>query len=191
MWMRNGQLVNLRQPSNKARMWKSPMNTTEHVKGRAGRLFMPKGSFLGKCPSKTPRGQGGALTASNACMLSPVQHCDPMDCSPPDSSVHGVLQARTLEWVVIPFSGGSSQPGIRPNLGLLPLLLCRQILCPLSRLAQPCLRNFRDCSETARWVGLPRRGLQSEMKAGQISGRRLQRADPHLLLCVKCCVCLP
>ena len=30
--------------------------------------------------------------------------CDPMDCSPPDSSVHGILQARILEWVAIPFS---------------------------------------------------------------------------------------
>ena len=36
--------------------------------------------------------------------------CDPMDCSPPGSSVHGILQARTLEWVVIPFSRGSSWP---------------------------------------------------------------------------------
>ena len=34
--------------------------------------------------------------------------CDPMDCSHPDSSVHGILQARILEWVAIPFSGGSS-----------------------------------------------------------------------------------
>ena len=30
--------------------------------------------------------------------------CDPMDCSPPDSSVYGILQARTLEWVAISFS---------------------------------------------------------------------------------------
>ena len=29
--------------------------------------------------------------------------CNPMDCSPPGSSVHGLLQARTLEWVAIPF----------------------------------------------------------------------------------------
>ena len=36
--------------------------------------------------------------------------CDPMDCSPPGFSVHGILQARILEWVAIPFSGGSSQP---------------------------------------------------------------------------------
>ena len=35
---------------------------------------------------------------------------DPMDCSPPDSSVPGILQARTLEWVAIPFCRGSSWP---------------------------------------------------------------------------------
>ena len=34
----------------------------------------------------------------------------PVDCSPPSSSVHGVLQARILEWVAISFSRGSSQP---------------------------------------------------------------------------------
>ena len=36
--------------------------------------------------------------------------CDPMDRSLPGSPVHGILQARTLEWVVIPFSRGSSRP---------------------------------------------------------------------------------
>ena len=44
--------------------------------------------------------------------------CKLVDCSPPGSSVHGILQARILEWVAIPFSQGS-------NLGL---LRCRQIL---------------------------------------------------------------
>ena len=34
--------------------------------------------------------------------------CDPVDCSLPGSSVHGILQARILEWVAIPFSRGSS-----------------------------------------------------------------------------------
>ena len=34
---------------------------------------------------------------------------DPMDCSPPGSSVHGILQARILEWVAISISRGSSQ----------------------------------------------------------------------------------
>ena len=36
--------------------------------------------------------------------------CDPMDSSPPGSSVHGISQARILEWVAISFSRGSSQP---------------------------------------------------------------------------------
>ena len=34
----------------------------------------------------------------------------PVDCSPPGSSVHGILQARILEWVAVPASGGSSWP---------------------------------------------------------------------------------
>ena len=46
--------------------------------------------------------------------VSVAQSClilyDPMDCSLPGSSVYGILQARTLEWVVIPFSRVSSQP---------------------------------------------------------------------------------
>ena len=36
--------------------------------------------------------------------------CNPVDCSFPGSSVHGILQARVLEWVAFPFSKGSSQP---------------------------------------------------------------------------------
>ena len=35
---------------------------------------------------------------------SVVTNCDPKDCSPPGSSVHGILQARILEWAAIPFS---------------------------------------------------------------------------------------
>ena len=38
--------------------------------------------------------------------------CDPIDCSPLGSSVHGILQARILEWVVISFSRGLPNPGI-------------------------------------------------------------------------------
>ena len=41
--------------------------------------------------------------------------CHPMDCSLPDSSVHGILQARILEWVAIPFSRRSSWPRIEPK----------------------------------------------------------------------------
>ena len=34
--------------------------------------------------------------------------CDPMECSPQGSSIHGILQARILEWVAISFSRGST-----------------------------------------------------------------------------------
>ena len=48
-------------------------------------------------------------------MLAKLLHscpilCDPVDCSPPGSSVHGILQARILEWVAVSFSRGSSPP---------------------------------------------------------------------------------
>ena len=38
--------------------------------------------------------------------------CDPMDCSPPGSSVRGILQARTLEWVAVPHPGDLPHPAI-------------------------------------------------------------------------------
>ena len=40
--------------------------------------------------------------------------CNPMDCSLPGSSVHGILQARILERAAIPFSQDLSDPGIKP-----------------------------------------------------------------------------
>jgi len=41
--------------------------------------------------------------------------CDSMDSSPPGSSVHGIFQARIVEWVAISFSRGSSRPRIEPG----------------------------------------------------------------------------
>ena len=64
--------------------------------------------------------------------------CDPMDCSPPGSSVHGILQARILEWAAISFSRGSSQesnPGL-PH--------CGQTLYPLSHQGSPEKISFRQ-----------------------------------------------
>ena len=52
-----------------------------------------------------------------ACMLTQLclTLCDPMDCSPPGSSVHGISPARILEWVAVSSSRGSSNPGIEPE----------------------------------------------------------------------------
>ena len=65
--------------------------------------------------------------------------CDAMDCSPPDSSVHGNLQARILEWIAMPSSRGSSRPRDRTHI---PYVSCpgREILyyyCHLGSLSLP------------------------------------------------------
>ena len=46
------------------------------------------------------------MLAAQSCLTL----CDPMDCRPTGSAVPGILQARILEWVVSPFSRGSSRP---------------------------------------------------------------------------------
>ena len=45
--------------------------------------------------------------------------CDPVECSPSGSSVHGILQARILEWVAISYSRGSSHPRDRTQVSFL------------------------------------------------------------------------
>ena len=67
----------------------------------------------------------GKMDTQSSCKTFPIFHvsyglcsvtqscptlCDPMDCSPPGSSVHGIVPARILEWVAMPFSRASSQP---------------------------------------------------------------------------------
>ena len=72
-----------------------------------------------------------ALGVIQACVCSVAPLCQTlcghMDCSPPNSSVHGILQARILEWVAISFSKGSSlTQGL--NLCLYVSCIGRQIL---------------------------------------------------------------
>ena len=62
---------------------------------------------------------------------SPVL-CNPMDCSPPGSPIHEILQARTLEWVAMPFSRDLTSSGMEAS-----LLHCRQILYHLSHQGSP------------------------------------------------------
>ena len=57
--------------------------------------------------------------------------CNPMECSPPGSSVHGIFQARILEWVAIPLSRGSSQPRDQTQVS------CIQILYHLNQQGSP------------------------------------------------------
>ena len=62
--------------------------------------------LLWKLPTKTCL----CAVCSAKLLQSRLTLCDPVDCSPPGSSVHGVLQARILEWAAMPSSRGTSQP---------------------------------------------------------------------------------
>ena len=66
------------------------------VSGCDGRGACPQGSFL-------PTNSEGSAAAAKSLQSCPTL-CDPVDSSPPGSSVPGILQARTLEWVAISFS---------------------------------------------------------------------------------------
>ena len=66
-----------------------------------------------------------------------------VDCSPPDSSVHGILQVRILEWVAIPFSRGSFQPRS-------PILLSGYLLSEPP--GKP--RQVRSLTNIPVWTGL-------------------------------------
>ena len=52
------------------------------------------------------------ICACSVAQSSPTL-CDPMDCSPPGSSVHGIFQARILEWVAISSPGDLPDPGVK------------------------------------------------------------------------------
>ena len=64
--------------------------------------------------------------------------CNPVDCSTPGSSVHGILHARILEWVAMPSSGASSQPRDRTHSSYVSCT-GRWILLPLCHLGSPVL----------------------------------------------------
>ena len=66
----------------------------------AGRVFTL--SHLGS-PWSVPESESEVIQSS-------LTLCDPMDCSLPDSCIHGIFQARTLEWAAISFYRGSFQP---------------------------------------------------------------------------------
>ena len=54
--------------------------------------------------------------------------CNPRDCSPPGSSVHGILQARTLEWIAFPPPGHLADPEIEPVSPCTPALQADSLL---------------------------------------------------------------
>ena len=77
-------------------------------------LQKKKKTGFGEFPGRWTRGKFGRIHSEKVWSCEVAQSCltlcNPMDCSLPGSSVHGIFQARLLEWVAISFSSGSSQP---------------------------------------------------------------------------------
>ena len=68
------------------------------------------------CWNRTREGMRIILHGMCLCAQLHLTLCNPMDCSPPGSSVHGISQARILEWVAIPLSWGPSRPRVRTHI---------------------------------------------------------------------------
>ena len=86
--------------------------------------------------------------------------CNPLNCSQPDSSVHGILQTRILEWIAVPFSRESFQPRDRTQVSTLqadPLLSeppGKPNDCPsLPLISKP--NPFQRTNEIGREISIP------------------------------------
>ena len=77
---------------------------------------MRQGGKVPVCLIVIGSGQGMSEGKFSGVMKVSVSLWDPLDCSPPGSSVHGILQARILEWVAISLlQGDLPDPGIEPR----------------------------------------------------------------------------
>ena len=146
----------------------------------------------------------GSCTERNKVKVWVAQSCptlwDLMDCSQSGSSVHGIPQARILEWVPIPFSRG-----IFPTQGLNPgLLHCRRILYHLSHqvyrlswgghlllaaglrssLAGPSTGILITWQLALPWVSDPRGSKKTTRPEAAVSHNLTSEAASHPLFCV-------
>ena len=80
---------------------------------------------------------------------------DPMDCSPPGSSVHGIFQARVLEWGAIAFSGKLNKQGDNIQPWWTPLPIWNQSVVPCPVLTVASWPAYRFLRKQVRWSGIP------------------------------------
>ena len=83
----------------------SPLDMATRFKGR-----WPSNMGLRGCSSELPWKEKKVWKKVCVCAQSYLTPCNPMDCSPPGSSVCGIFQARIQEWAAISFSRASSKP---------------------------------------------------------------------------------
>ena len=79
-------------------------NRIEKIRDFFKKIRDTKGTFHAKMGSMKDRNGMDLTESESEVAQSCLTLCDPMDCSPPGSSVHGIFQARVLEWGAIAFS---------------------------------------------------------------------------------------
>ena len=126
---------------------KTPQHSTPHTKHNATAAHCQRNLSLCCTKGYVPM-----------CILQlPPTLCDSIDCSLLSSSVHGILQARILEWVAIPPSRVSSSHTQGPNPGLLCLLHWQASSLPLAPPGKPDYSNKitqineTESTQTAQW----------------------------------------
>ena len=87
-------------PFSRGSSWPKDWTWVSHITGRFFTIWATRGA-----PILYMKVEVKVLVTQSCLML-----CDSMDCSPPGSSVHGIFQAKILEWFAISFSRGSSWP---------------------------------------------------------------------------------
>ena len=116
VWILTGACLPLATPVGKSHLREGANNQGDHSGGGDG-VWAPRSSGAsGKLPVSSPsvfwcHSNPHCSACVHAQSFSHVWlFWDPKDCSPPGSSVHGISQARMLEWVAMPSSKGSSRP---------------------------------------------------------------------------------
>ena len=146
-----------------------------------GPVLQPSDFAVSHSPIRTP--------FSVLSCFSYVQLCNSMECSPPGSSVHGISQARTLEWVAISFFRGPSQPKAENRIPLVTLQVYGFSVASRGRMVQQCpsARNstggLHHNSRRAHWTSHIERSPsaanrdEKESAQGCIPKRLLGRPD--------------
>ena len=108
-------------------------------------------SWCPLCFGRIPWPCGAPVGIVKVLVIQPcLTLCNPMDCSPPGSSVHGIFQASILEWVAIPFSRGFSQ--LRDE-SRSPALQADSLLSEPSFSIQYYYEDLEECNNLAQTWG--------------------------------------
>ena len=106
-YMPKGNWIQYKSPIQNSALgaWKN-----KNLKCSLKQVGMNRGLWELWVPVENTRESSIAYVSESEVSQSCLTLCDPVDCSPPGSSVRGILQVRILEWVAISFSRGSSGP---------------------------------------------------------------------------------